>query len=789
MDMGHSVWIGTGEGNMIVYEVAEHINFKTPTDLSSSVDTPSSRSGKLFLSPSPRNSSLGSRGRRPSERERSRSKSPRDKTEKPSFLVEIDDGSGKCIDKVDKKPLKRSLSSEISVAQLNEKILHSDSASTGTLTPNVPSPRLKHQEKKSSNEKDITEEIDSPNDSPYEKERERKNSVIEVPQNGDVRNEVEKDLNDSLQIGDEKKDTLAKKLSFESEEENSKLDENVEKKKETEVGNVSDKDQKNRPTHLKLKVNNRKKWLLSQQGKGQNFIDELDIALTQLNGVIDKAKSRNGCVLQGQKVKGKDDLVSKNQKEGKECNEKSPGNQKSEIIGIEQNGVTSDKDINRVDLELNQCNGLSDAEIHSPTEETTFNNLDIPYDIKEMSRHHKVNTWLSSLEETEKMEESISENGGEQDSVSLNESGFSDSSATQSSENHQNNTHISKDILIDKNKEDVKPQEKKTNSPEKVKVGSPGKLTLKKQNSNQSENGGMKNVKNNDISPQASSQPKSEISDGSSNSRGSRHHLKRLSERMLDYNRQRPPLQKGESFQSDCGSERLLPASKIVSNDPDVQYRLDFSGMYVETDSELDLARQSRSDSLSEFSMFESRRQSAMEEPFTPLIDKKFEAELNKFEMWTNSADNSGVTTPVDNKMFELMQTPSLMSRHISVNKVSRDRQDWSDLSSNRMSSASGRSSLDYNKVQEFLRTPSISSKASSVWSSYDEISTPSVKEDDEDVDGFGRKIQTLSGLISHTASNSSLCSMVDSLYTVDVTLQAKVKISDKPVRSFVKTR
>jgi hypothetical protein len=778
MDMGHSVWIGTGEGNMIVYEVAEHINFKTPTDLSSSVDTPSSRSGKLFLSPSPRNSSLGSRGRRPSERERSRSKSPRDKTEKPSFLVEIDDGSGKCIDKVDKKPLKRSLSSEISVAQLNEKILHSDSASTGTLTPNVPSPRLKHQEKKSSNEKDITEEIDSPNDSPYEKERERKNSVIEVPQNGDVRNEVEKDLNDSLQIGDEKKDTLAKKLSFESEEENSKLDENVEKKKETEVGNVSDKDQKNRPTHLKLKVNNRKKWLLSQQGKGQNFIDELDIALTQLNGVIDKAKSRNGCVLQGQKVKGKDDLVSKNQKEGKECNEK-----------IEQNGVTSDKDINRVDLELNQCNGLSDAEIHSPTEETTFNNLDIPYDIKEMSRHHKVNTWLSSLEETEKMEESISENGGEQDSVSLNESGFSDSSATQSSENHQNNTHISKDILIDKNKEDVKPQEKKTNSPEKVKVGSPGKLTLKKQNSNQSENGGMKNVKNNDISPQASSQPKSEISDGSSNSRGSRHHLKRLSERMLDYNRQRPPLQKGESFQSDCGSERLLPASKIVSNDPDVQYRLDFSGMYVETDSELDLARQSRSDSLSEFSMFESRRQSAMEEPFTPLIDKKFEAELNKFEMWTNSADNSGVTTPVDNKMFELMQTPSLMSRHISVNKVSRDRQDWSDLSSNRMSSASGRSSLDYNKVQEFLRTPSISSKASSVWSSYDEISTPSVKEDDEDVDGFGRKIQTLSGLISHTASNSSLCSMVDSLYTVDVTLQAKVKISDKPVRSFVKTR
>lgn len=784
--MGHSVWIGTGEGNMIVYEVAEHINFKTPTDLSPSVDTPSSRSGKLYLSPSPRNSSLGSRGKKRSERERSRSKSPREKMEKPSFSVGIDDGPGKCIDKVDKKPLKRSLSSEISVAQLNEKTLHSDTASTGTLTPNVPSPRLKHQEKKLSNEKDITEEIDSPNGSPYEKNRERKNSFIEVPQNG---NDHKKDLNHSQQIGDEKKDTLAKKLYFELEEENSKLDESLENKMQTEVGNVSDKDQKNRPTDLKLKVNNRKNWLLSQHGKGQNFIDELDIALTQLNGVIDKAKSRNGCVLQCQKVKSQDDLVSQNQQERKDSNEKSSCNQKSEIIGIEQNGVTSDNDINKSDLELNQCNGLSDAEIHSSKEETTFNNLDIPYDIKEMSRHHKVNTWLSSLEETEKMEESISENGGEQDSVSLNESGFSDSSVTQSSENHQNNTHISEVDLIDKNKEDVKPQEKKTNSPEKVKVGSPDKITLKKQNSNQSENGGMKNVKNNDISPQASSQPKSEFSDASSNSHGSRHRLKRLSERMLAYNRQRPPLQKGESFQSDCGSERILSAAKVVSNDPDVQYRLDFSGMYVETDSELDLARQSRSDSLSEFSMFESRRQSAMEEPFTPVIDKKFQAELNKLEMWTNSGDNSGVTTPADNKMFELMQTPSLMSRHISVNKVSRDRQDWSDLSSNRMSSASGRSSLDYNKVQEFLRTPSISSKASSVWSSYDEISTPSVKEDDEDVDGFGRKIQTLSGLISHTTSNSSLCSMVDSLYTVDVMLQAKVKISDKPVRSFVKTR
>ncbi|XP_052092597.1 uncharacterized protein LOC127729029 isoform X4 [Mytilus californianus] len=762
MDMGHSVWIGTGEGNMMVYEVAEHINFKTPTtDMSPSIDTPSSLSGKLFLSPSPRNgSSLSSRGRRRKDRERSRSKSPRESIAKPSFSVGVEENTGKCIDKVDKKPLKRSLSSEISISQLQVKSLEvsnlaSDTNSTGSVTPKNVSPRLKHLEKKPAIERNILEERDSSTES-YEKERrDSHGSVIEVRKN--VEND-EKEADQPVNENEEK-GKIVKEISLDSEEGDSKMAGNGEENQPQEISH--DGNLQNRPTDLKLKVNNRRNWLSSNKGKGQNFIDELDIALTQLNGVIDKAKSRNGCVSSGQKVIGKDELLQTDRKE--ETEEKKSTQKRSEENThkfVNENGYL-------------ECNGESNLEENVALEQKTLCNFE------EISRHHKVNTWLSSLEETEKLGES--EQGAEQDNNSLNESGFSDSSIAQDSDNMQSQS--SNDKSDKKNEHDTV----KT-SPEKTK-DSVEKLILTKQNSVQSDNSSGKNSKNSDSS---SPRRKSVNSDESSNNKGSRLRTKRLSERMIAYNNRQKTMERIESVDS----EMAAAAAKIGSHDPEVQYRLDFSGMYIETDSEMDGARQSRSDSISDLSLLESRRQSAMEEPFTPAMDKVFMMELNKLDNWTiasasasASASNSAVTTPADTKMLELMQTPSLMSRHISVNKVARERLDWNDISSNKLSITSARSSMDFNKVQDFLRTPSISSKASSVWSSYDEISTPSVKDDEVDADGFGRRIQTLSGLISHTTSNSSLCSMVDSLYTVDVTLQAKVKISDKPVRSFVKTR
>ncbi|VDI04168.1 Hypothetical predicted protein [Mytilus galloprovincialis] len=758
MDMGHSVWIGTGEGNMMVYEVAEHINFKTPTtDMSPSIDTPSSRSGKLFLSPSPRNgSSLSSRGRRRKDRERSRSKSPRESIAKPSFSLGVEENTGKCIDKVDKKPLKRSLSSEISISQLQVKSLEvsnlaSDTNSTGSVTPKNISPRLKHLEKKPAIERNILEERDSSTES-YEKERrDSHDSVIEVRKTVE-NNEKEADqpVNES-----EEKGKIVKGLSFDSEEGDSKMNRNGEENQPQEISH--DGNLQNRPTDLKLKVNNRKNWLSSNKAKGTNFIDELDIALTQLNGVIDKAKSRNGCVSSGQKVIGSDDDRKDNLHETEEKKITQKSSEENTQKHVNENGYLD-------------CNGVSTIEENVALEKEALCNFE------EISRHHKVNTWLSSLEESEKLGESNSEQGAEQDNNSLNESGFSDSSIAQDSDNMKSES--SNDKSDKKNEHDAV----KT-SPEKTK-DSVDKLALTKKNSVQSDNSSCKN------SDSSSPRRKSVNSDESFNNRGSRLRTKRLSERMIAYNHRQKTMERIESVDS----EMAAAAAKIGSHDPEVQYRLDFSGMYIETDSEMDGARQSRSDSISDLSLLESRRQSGMDEPFTPAMDKVFMMELNKLDNWTiasasASASNSAVTTPADTKMLELMQTPSLMSRHISVNKVARERLDWNDLSSNKLSITSGRSSMDFNKVQDFLRTPSISSKASSVWSSYDEISTPSVKDEEVDADGFGRRIQTLSGLISHTTSNSSLCSMVDSLYTVDVTLQAKVKISDKPVRSFVKTR
>lgn len=743
MDMGHSVWVGTGEGNLIVYEIAEHINFKTPTDASPSIETPSSLSGKLFLAPtpSPRNSSLSSRSKRRNERERSRSKSPRDKSDKPLFLVGIEDSSGKCIDRVDKKPLKRSLSSEISASQLQNKTLEvsrSDTGSNGTngtVTPKNRSPKLIHLEKTQAIEKAVLEERDSSTESYDQERRHSHDSVIEV-------RKVSDDLQKKESSDDEeKKDDLNNTANQENEISENKeklvVNENEANKNQNEAEQVTDVAQLPRPTDLKLKVNNRKNWLQSQKGKGHSFVDELDIALSQLNGVIEKAKTRNGYV-QGQ-GQGSSDLDGKLEKQDTVIEAKPHGQ------GKEQNvGQGKDEKI----------------------EPKSLNNIDLNYEIKEISRHHKVNTWLSSLEEAEKPEEISRDSSLEHDDGSLNESGFSDSSVVPESEN-----------IETPSEENVKENSLVKSKTEKKEF--PKRASIKSDTSN-------RNVIN---SPVAMNRARSISSDSTNSSNGKhpRLRMKRLSERMIAYNNRQKTLVRDESVDSEMTT---APAAKVDSHDPEVQYRLDFSGVYIETDSEMDQARQSRSDSISEYSMAESRRQSAMEEPFQPALDHLFMMELNQLDNWTNSASNSVVTTPADSsKMLELMQTPSLMSRHISVNKVSRNRQDWNDVSSNQMSSTSARSSMDFNKVQEFLRTPSISSKASSVWSSYDEISTPSVKDDEIDVDGFGRRIQTLSGLITHTSSHSSLCSMVDSLYTVDVTLQAKVKISDKPVRSFVKTR
>ncbi|KAK3087144.1 hypothetical protein FSP39_002281 [Pinctada imbricata] len=217
------------------------------------------------------------------------------------------------------------------------------------------------------------------------------------------------------------------------------------------------------------------------------------------------------------------------------------------------------------------------------------------------------------------------------------------------------------------------------------------------------------------------------------------------------------------------------------SNDPEVKYRLEFSGMMVDTDVENEPRRR-----LSEMS-FMANNNGSFDEGVCPPIDPKLIAQMSRMDNWSinaSSSDRSKASS--DHKLLELMQTPSLMSRHISVGKVSEELISLTDLYGSNQSSASPRSSVD-QRVAEFLRTPSLSSRASSKWSSYENISTPSVKDDDFDC--IGRRFANLNSLLSQTSSSASLCSMADGLCYVELSLQAKVKIADKPVKGFVKTR
>ncbi|KAJ8300447.1 hypothetical protein KUTeg_021966 [Tegillarca granosa] len=206
-------------------------------------------------------------------------------------------------------------------------------------------------------------------------------------------------------------------------------------------------------------------------------------------------------------------------------------------------------------------------------------------------------------------------------------------------------------------------------------------------------------------------------------------------------------------------SESEVEKNVSLSAHPETKYRLDFSGMHIDTDTEFDPRRGS--------------------ETLRAVL-----TERSKLDDWSASVTSlSGSSS--DHKIMEFMQTPTLMSRRISMGR--RDLLEWDDLCSNgKQSSISPVSSVD-PKVREYLRTPSLSSRPSSVWSSYDEISTPSTI--DEDGTRVHRRVNSLDSYVSHTASTASVGSLNDTaIYSIDLILQAKVKIADKPVRCFLQT-
>lgn len=221
---------------------------------------------------------------------------------------------------------------------------------------------------------------------------------------------------------------------------------------------------------------------------------------------------------------------------------------------------------------------------------------------------------------------------------------------------------------------------------------------------------------------------------------------------------------KSEDKSHDTSSDSERPDVQVSrSNAIEVKYHLEFSEMQVLTDAEGDLSRRSS----------QVRRGSS---EVSSEIEARLIAQMSKLDNW--SLHNSKSSISSSPKILELMQTPSLASRHQSVGRVSRE------LVPGDLGAISPHNSMD-QRVVDFLRTPSISSRPSSVWSSFENISTPSVK----DQDFIGRQFTNISSYLTHTDSSNSLNSMAEALCVVELSMEVKVKIADKPVRGFLKTR
>jgi hypothetical protein len=332
----------------------------------------------------------------------------------------------------------------------------------------------------------------------------------------------------------------------------------------------------------------------------------------------------------------------------------------------------------------------------------------ISCDSKVMSRHHKVNSWLSSIDDSQTCD-------------------------SDSDEMKEDMLHANGEILCAESSINGNCVVQETKSKETLNNGA-----LSAQETPRSENNTCASVSN---------------SDGGKERRSSR--VSEIMTKVLGHKKSLTP---------DTSSESDRPVQKPKSNAMEAKYHLEFSEMQVLTDVERDPSRRSSS---------QTRRGSS---EFSSEMESRLIAQMSRLDNW--SLNNSKSSLSSSPKILELMQTPSLASRHQSVGRVSRE------LVPGDLSTGSPYSSMD-QRVVDFLRTPSISSRPSSVWSSYENISTPSVKEQDF----IGRQFANMHNLIVHTDSSNSLSSMAEALCVVELSMEVKVKIADKPVRGFLKTR
>ncbi|XP_021357404.1 uncharacterized protein LOC110452957 isoform X2 [Mizuhopecten yessoensis] len=763
VDIGQCVWVGTGEGNLIIYEVSEQANLKTPTDQSPSTETMSS----LLSNPVPPFSVKKKFSRcagDPRVNGGCRTK------EKVSLAGDKAVRTSKSLVNESHVTSPATSSNQVSTTTT------SDAASTGTSTPRMLSPRAKAGQANSSNSRGNTSEgsgrqasteVDKPlavMEHSSSEESVRKNSTKTSCKHRPQRESLKgyrksgttqkaRDITNGTHSTDVTKiesldlagspESLGSIHSFDDTE-------NIKGNQES-VENVSQ---------------------ISQQTMSEDSTRQRKVGVVQLkppmlqNNEDSESKSGPACKDPYQcdlkEPKSHDACLSKDLS----CH----GN-KSEDVLYPSEDRACETDRNVAD---NNC--LSEAEVAANTlaegeafpvlqDTLTLNDIDHSQLNKVMSRHHKVNKWLSSLEGP----------------VERDMSAVSDKTRE-----HTQETNVDFELTNGQASE------------EEI-------LLLQKPKSSSSEE--VYYVADEEVSH--SSELAASLEEGQSdvcdavNPDPSFDSMKKMF--------------RCDSLESEgvsSVSDKVVD-NHVISSNPELKYRLDFSGLHIETDSEMDMSKHnSRCGSISDMSYFNSRqnsldgrqinlsqfnsrllsldsRQSSLDGVLFHGIDtnKVSQADLIRMDNWSLSVSASPSVSSSEPRLLDQMQTHTLVSRKLSLSGKRREMIDWGDLySCGKQSSGSPISSAD-QKVQDFLRTPSISSRPSSLWSSYENISTPSQADEDTDSVGMGKRLVPVQSIISHSASSASLCSTTPEVFfTTELSLQMKVKIADKPVRSFLKT-
>ena len=236
----------------------------------------------------------------------------------------------------------------------------------------------------------------------------------------------------------------------------------------------------------------------------------------------------------------------------------------------------------------------------------------------------------------------------------------------------------------------------------------------------------------------------------------------------------------------------LVPEKNLKNKDAEAKYRLEFSGVHIDTDQDSEREHQAEKQSSETAEMKkiaklrnEDRRKSSLDlGSIEEKCNRFYDTFLNKIDkLATADSDEIPLRISDRHKLFEYLRTPSLESRQLSIGpKIGEDDLDWADVFAPQYSTHSPSSSADH-RMADFLKTPSLSSKHSSLWSSYDNISTPTEQD--------GKHLSTIlhRGHLSHSASTASLSTDTGVIYNVDLALEAKMKISDKPVKCLLPTR